>query len=110
MIQQELNLCNTEAPHYMPHFPANGFELYNEEDIETAYGATVEHHKVLDPVIANWLDHIYFILPDDIGNRNAKTHFETEFSKFTDSDLVNNVQYYDDDKGGWNLIVTTITF
>lgn len=110
MIQQELDLQNTEAPHYMPHLTANGFEVINEDTIDTASGAIVEQYKVTDGVIANWIDHIWFILPDDDWVKRCKAHFNKTFSEYTDSDLVNSIDYVDNGTGGWNLIVTTITF
>ena len=110
MIQQQLDLRNTEAPHYMPHLTANGFEVIGEDTIDTASGAIVEQYKVTDGVIANWIDHVWFILPVDEYVRNSKDHFNKTFSKYTDSDLVSNVEYVDNGTGGWDLIVTTITF
>ena len=110
MIQQELDLQNTEAPHYMPHLTANGFEVINEDTIDTASGAIVEQHKVLDRVMGEWIDHLWFIIPQDQWVKDAQAHFESEFAKFTDSDLVNSIDYVDNGTGGWNLIVTTITF
>ena len=94
----------------MPHITANGYEVIGEDTIDTASGAIVEEHKVLDPVMGEWISHLWFILPQDQWVLDARQHFETEFAKFTDSDLVNNIDHVGNDTDGWNLVITTITF